>query len=55
MSADTSIWQPAKKTALLLTANGEAFYGYMLAALLCLSLVTLPFATAVVAKIAVSR
>ena len=27
MSADTSNWQPAKKTALLLTANGEAFYG----------------------------
>ncbi|HAJ30137.1 MAG TPA: heme exporter protein CcmB [Gammaproteobacteria bacterium] len=37
------------------TTGGEAFYGYMLAALLCLSLVTLPFATAVVAKIAVSR
>lgn len=32
MSADTSIWQPAKKTALLLTANGEAFYGYGLGA-----------------------
>jgi heme exporter protein B len=37
------------------TTGGEAFYGYMLAALLCLSVVTLPFATAVVAKIAVSR
>jgi len=37
------------------TTGGEAFYGYMLAALLCLSLVTLPFATALVAKIAVSR
>ena len=32
MSADTSNWQPAKKTALLLTANGEAFYGYGLGA-----------------------
>ena len=32
MSADTSTWQPAKKTALLLTANGEAFYGYGLGA-----------------------
>ena len=37
------------------TTGGEVFYGYMLAALLCLSLVTLPLATAVVAKIAVSR
>lgn len=37
------------------TTGGEGFYGYMLAALLCLSLVTLPLATAVVAKIAVSR
>ena len=32
MSADKSIWQPAKKTALLLTAKGDAFYGYGLGA-----------------------
>jgi len=34
---------------------GQPFYGYLLAGLLCVSLMTLPFATASVARIAVGR